>query len=244
MKSVEQLQAFDLRASQEAEQSHYRAALGRVAHERELAEAEADKATRDITEMLPRALKAGVSVVDAAQLTGLSRPTVYRMLAGARKQRDVREDAARFEQALEALDRSALPFDLASYLQTSTDEVFEGLMHLYPVLSGEFASLGPVGLTKLVELLPELGIPERIVLAMLLLQGLPTERVAWSTKYPETQVLGWASLGLLRVLPRAREAAQPLSQADGWAVEPTSEPLLKPSNQSMRYPIGDPRRHQ
>ncbi|HXN36659.1 MAG TPA: hypothetical protein VN892_01355 [Solirubrobacteraceae bacterium] len=238
MNPAQQLQAFDFQGGGDAAQRHYRAALGRLAHERDLAIAKAEKATRDLTETLPQALLAGVSVVDAAQLTGLSRPTIYRMLAGARKQHDVRKDLARFEHALEGLDRSALPFDLASYLQISTDEVFECLMRLYPLLSGELASFGPVGLTKLVELLPDLGIPERIVLAMLLLQDLPTERVVWSTKYPETEVLGWAALGLLRILPRIREAIHAPSVLESAEAE-----LRRPSSQLWRYPLGDPRRH-
>lgn len=218
--------------------SHYRAVLGRYAHERDLALAEAEKATRDLTETLPQALEAGVSVVDVAQLTGLSRPTIYRMLAGARKEHDVRKDLARLEHALETLDRSALPFDLASYLQISTDEVFDYLMRLYPLLRGELASFGPVGLTKLVELLPDLGVPERIVLAMLLLQDLPTERVAWSTKYSDVEVLGWASLGLLRILPRIREELHALPIMDS-----ADAPVLTSSRQLWRYPIGDPRQH-
>jgi len=242
MNPVQQLQAFDVRGSDDAERSHHRAALGRLAHERDLAVAAADKAARDIAAILPQALDAGISVVEAAQLTGVSRPTLYRMLASARKQHDVTEEAARFEQALEAFDRSALPFDLAGHFQTSTDEVFECLKRLYPLLSSEFASVGPIAVSKLVELLPELGVPERLVLAMLLLQGLPVERVAWSTKYQETEVLGWASLGLLRVLPQVREAAHLPSTLAGWDVVTADEPL--PSSQSWRDPIGDPRRGQ
>jgi hypothetical protein len=244
MNRDQQMRAFDLCASDEAERSHYRAELGRLAHERDLAQAQVDRATHHIAEALPRALHVGVSVVEAGQVTGLSRPTVYRMLAGARKQHDFREDVALFEGALQALNQTALPFDLASYFQTSTDEVFECLMRLYPLLSREFASFGPAGLTQLVELLPALGVPERIILAMLLLQGLPTDRVAWSTKYSETEVLGWAALGLLRILPRTREAFLPTAQPGEWDVGTIEKPPLRSSRQRWRYPIGDPRRHQ
>jgi hypothetical protein len=76
-------------------------------------------------------------------------------------------------------------------------------------------------------------VPERIVLPMLLLQHSPTERVAWSTKLPEVQVLGWAALGLLRLLPLARFLLQP---GEGQS----SEPQYLPPAKRWRVPIGDP----
>ncbi len=239
----QQMRAFPPPGSPEAELVQCRAALAQLAREREIALAEADKAVRGMAELLPRALQAGVSVVDAAQLAGVSRPTLYRMLSGARRQQDLRGVAARFEQALD-LQQQALPFDLASHFQISIDEVFDCLMRLYPLVTDELASLGPAALTSLVELLQELGTPERIVVAMLMLQGLSADRVARSTQLPETQVLGWASLGLLRVLPRIREAMASSLQTAGQPSEDPDGTVLRSSSNPQRYPIGDPRRYQ
>ncbi|MGD0044693.1 MAG: hypothetical protein ABSE84_30545, partial [Isosphaeraceae bacterium] len=131
------------------------------------------------------------------------------------------------------LNRGALPADLATHFGTSIEEVFDALTALYPLVAGDFAARGQSALTSLVELLPELGVPERIVLAMLLLQGKTTDYVAASTQLPGTEVLGWAVLGLLRVLPRIR-------------VEPegAAEQLSMAVNVDRRYRVGDPRRHR
>jgi hypothetical protein len=155
-------------------------------------------------------MAAGISVMQVSELTGISRPTLYRMLADARQSEDLEERAARVGDALETLERdlgyTARPFDLAAHFKISTDEVFRLLMALYDMLAREVDSLGPVALTTLIELLPHLGPPEDPVLKMLLLHRLPTARVAWSTQLPETEVLGWGALGLLRLLPRMRAA--------------------------------------
>ncbi|MGA2454554.1 MAG: hypothetical protein ABSG93_13635 [Solirubrobacteraceae bacterium] len=219
-------------ANRQADMAQYRTALAQLAQERERAHADANKAMQGIANLLPRAIRAGISVVDAAQLTGLSRPTVYRMLSETRERRPLREIAAQFEQALE-LNRGALPADLATHFGTSIEEVFDALTALYPLVAGDFAARGQSALTSLVELLPELGVPERIVLAMLLLQGKTTDYVAASTQLPGTEVLGWAVLGLLRVLPRIR-------------VEPegAAEQLSMAVNVDRRYRVGDPRRHR
>jgi hypothetical protein len=215
-----------------AEPSSHRAALAQLAHDRERAHADASRAMSEIANLLPGAIQAGISVVDAAQLTGLSRPTLYRMLSESRESRPLRELAGQFEDALE-LNSQSLPAELASQLDTSTAQVFETLMHLYPLLTDDFADLGPTALTSLVQLLPELGVPERLVLAMFLLQGQSTDYVAASTQLSDTEVLGWAALGLLRILPRiqAAQEAPALSAATAVSVD-------------RRYRVGDPRRHR
>jgi hypothetical protein len=185
-----------------------------------------------ITNLLPGALQAGISIVDAAQLTGLSRPTLYRMLSESRERSPLRDIAAQLEQALE-LNNHALPYDLASHFETSTEQVFDTLMGLYPLVAEGFAALGPTALTSLIELLPELGAPERIVLPMLLLQGKTTDYVAASTQLPATEVLGCAALGLLRVLPRIRAAQQSPAEHRSTA-----------ANVDRRYRVSDPRRHR
>jgi hypothetical protein len=190
--------------------------LRRLTDERRTALARADRAVHEITSLLPDAVAAGVSVVQASEVTGISRPTLYRMLADARQGEDLHGLAARVGDALGTLERdcghSVRPFDLAAHFQVSTDEVFRMLTALYEMLAREVDSLGPVAVTTLVELLPGLGPPEDPVLKMLLLHRLPTARVAWSTQLAESEVLGWGALGLLRLLPRMREAAAPVEQ--------------------------------
>jgi hypothetical protein len=185
-----------------------------------------------IANLLPSAIQAGISIVEAAQLTGLSRPTLYRMLSESRERSPLRAAAAQFEEALELNDQ-ALPYDLASHFGTSTKQVFDTLIELYPLVTDGFAALGPAALTGLIEFLPELGVPERIVLSMLFLQGKTTDYVAASTQLPASEVLAWAALGLLRLLPRIRSAQQGPTEHRSTAV-----------NVDLRYLVGDPRRHR
>jgi hypothetical protein len=205
--------------NREVQRGHYRDELRRLAGERARSLSQADQFASEIGRCLPNAVQAGISVVEAADITGISRPTLYRMHAAARQRQDLRGLVASYEHALELLadelEHPALPYEIATRFSTSVDEVFESLMQIYPLARDEFASLGPTAVTALVELLPELGTPESIILKMLLLNDMSTERVAWSTKLPQTQVLGWAALGLLRVLPRMRAPtpiASPMSQ--------------------------------
>lgn len=220
------------RTSRLAELAKYRALLTQLAQERERARADADRAMQGIANLLPSAIQAGISIVDAAQLTGLSRPTLYRMLSESRERSPLRDVAAQFEQALD-LDNQVTPVALASHFETSTEQVFDALMGLYPFVADGFAALGPSALMSLIERLPELGVPERIVLPMLLLQGKTTDYVAASTKLPASEVLGWAALGLLRVLPRIRAAQQSPAEHHSTVV-----------NVDRRYRVSDPRRHR
>ena len=220
------------RSSYLADMTKYRALLTQLAQERETARADADRAMQGIANLLPHAIQAGISMVDAAQLTGLSRPTLYRMLSEGRELSPLRDIAAKFEHALE-MNNQASPVELASHFETSPEQVFDTLMGLYPLLSDGFTALGPAALTNLIELLPDLGVPERIVLSMFLLQGKPTDYVATSTQLPASEVLGWSALGLLRVLPRIRAAQQSSAERHPTAV-----------NVDHRYQVGDPRRHR
>jgi hypothetical protein len=235
--------SFAVQRRPESENTGCRRALVHLAQIRHDALAEAERAGLGIAEILPQALQAGVSVVDVARLTGLSRPTLYRMLSEAREQQPLRELSAEFELALERHEQ-ALPYELSESLGISVDEVFDHLMRLYPLVTEEFSSLGEAALTSLVDFLPELGVPERIVLAMLMLQRLSTDRVAVSTRLPEVQVLGWAALGLLRMLPRIREALSSparVAQAHSHSSDRASPRL---TSIDRRYRVGDPRRHR
>jgi hypothetical protein len=149
-----------------------------------------------------------MSAVEAVEVTGVSRATLYRMLGDARQQQDLRGLLNQFEHALarltQELDWPPLPADFEKDFGVSLDEVFEMLMQLYRPLAAEATALGPMGLTVLGDLIPGLGTPEKIVLNMLLFQGLALNEVARSTQLAETRVLGWAALALLRVLPELR----------------------------------------
>ncbi len=155
-----------------------------------------------------RHCKPACPVNEAVEVTGVSRATLYRMLGGARQQQDLVGLVRQFEDVLarlaSELDWPPLPADFERHLGVSLDEVFEMLMQLYRPLAGEANALGPIGLAVLGDLIPGLGVPEKIVLNMLMLQGLPLKDVARSTQLPETRVLGWAALALLRVLPELR----------------------------------------
>ncbi len=233
--SRQQLRAFDEPSSPRAERAHYRALLLQLADRREFFQTQAASTGREIAQMLPAALQAGISIVEAAQITGISRPTLYRMLADVRQQRDPRDLVQAFSHALEVLEPAALPYEIAGHFQVYVDDIFNWLAQTYPLVRSEFESFGPSATTILIEKLPELGVPERIVLPMLVLQQAPTERVARSTKLPEVQVLGWAALGLLRLLPLVRFVLEPGDDS------PPGQRYLPPANR-WRFPIGDPRR--
>jgi hypothetical protein len=228
----QQLRAFDEQTSPEAQQAHYRARLLQLSDRREFFQTQAANSGREIAQMLPAALQAGVSVVEAAQITGISRPTLYRMLAAARHERDPRDLVEAFANAIEMLPPAALPYEIAEHFGVYVEDVLNWLAQTYPLVRAEFESFGPGAATVLIEKLPELGVPERIVLPMLLLQQAPTERVAWSTKLPDVQVLAWAALGLLRLLPLVRFLLRP-------GDESAPGQHFFPSDDSSRSPIGE-----
>jgi hypothetical protein len=190
--------------------------LRRLADERQAAVARADRAASEIAQSLPGALAGGLSVVRASEITGISRPTLYRMLNKARQHEEIRDVAARFEQAVEQLSNehelSPRPYDLGTYLGLSIDEVFEALAPLYGVLTAELESYGSAAITTLIGILPSYGPPEDPILKMLLLHRASPEKVAWSTKRPQVEVFGWAVLGLLRALPHIRRSVRPIEE--------------------------------
>jgi hypothetical protein len=133
------------------------------------------------------------------------------MAADSRHQNDLQFLAREFEHALallsQELDGTPLPADFQKHFGIQLDEVFDKLTQIYPLLSAETNMLGPLMMALLGDLIPRLGTPEKIVLNMLLFQGLPVNEVARSTQLPEVHVLGWAALGLMRVLPDLRAHA-------------------------------------
>jgi DNA-directed RNA polymerase specialized sigma24 family protein len=186
----------------------YRVELQRLAEQRVKALNEANQLADEIANLLPHALHSGVSAAEAAHLTGVSRPTLYRMLANGRQHQDIRATTTELEAVMDRISSETghrpLPADIAAFCQCSMDEIFERLRQVYPKLAAEFADLGPTAMTTLVELMPELEPPEREILKMLLLHDMPLKRVAWSNQISEPNVLSWAALALLRLLPRMR----------------------------------------
>jgi hypothetical protein len=68
---------------------------------------------------------------------------------------------------------------------------------------------------------------------MLFLQGKTADYVATSTQLSANEVLGWAALGLLRLLPRIRAAQEEQAERRSTA-----------AHVDQRYRGGDPRRHR
>ncbi|HTB69648.1 MAG TPA: hypothetical protein VK707_01535 [Solirubrobacteraceae bacterium] len=196
------------RRSRNTQLAFYRHELSRSADQRGQGLASVDAAGQRIRQLLPGALQAGLPVGEVAALTGVSRATLYRMLVESRQRNGLQSLVGDFERVLALLDEDMdvppLPADLQRYLGIPLDEVFDKLMQLYQPLAAEADALGPLGLTLLGDLIPQLGTPEKIVLNMLLFQGLPAAEVGRSTQLSEVRVLGWAALGLLRLLPELR----------------------------------------
>jgi hypothetical protein len=212
MPALRKHQALRVRPDREATRAGYRSELRRLADQRKEAAVRGEQIVAEMARLLPKALQAGISVAEAAELTEFSRPTVYRMLAEMRKRQDLRGTVLALEDLLAKttaeLRHAPLPAELAGRCAVSTEEVFEQLMLIYRPLCDEFASLGPSAVTTLIDVMPELVNTESIALKMLLLNDMATARVAWSMQLSETEVLGWASLGLLRVLPRIRRESR------------------------------------
>lgn len=208
MSSFPKRHAVAAQREREALRSRYRKELRQLADERTAALSRADGAISEIAGLIAGAQQAGVSIVEVSELTGISRPTLYRMIANTSQRADLRHAVIAFEEALPRLTRelghTILPYELGTSFRMSSDEVLEQLMQIYPLLAEEVRSLGPPALTTLSSLLGELQTPEDTVLRMLLLQGVPKQRVAWSTQRSERDVLGLAALGLLRLLPQMR----------------------------------------
>jgi DNA-directed RNA polymerase specialized sigma24 family protein len=206
------------RRAREVHIAFYRNELRRSAAARASALAHAEEAQRHVERLLPGALQAGVPVSEAAAITGVSRATLYRMIARANRQQSVEELAAQVQATLallgEKLDHPPEPADLQEHLGGSVDEVFRLLASLYPFLEARIEELDSVAPTALVDLLPGLTTPEKTALTMLLFHGRSPEQAAQSMSLPELTVLGRAALGLLRLLPDIEARVATVAGAD------------------------------
>lgn len=186
----------------------YRAELKAAVDQRDAGLQQADQANARIESLLPGAVDVGVTVVELARLTGWSRPTVYRMLSRSRQQEDMSAIARTLEEDLARATKDfgspAGLYNLAQLLGSSQEELVQRLNDVFPVLATELESLGSIGGIFLIDLLPSIPSNEKVVLAPLFLQRQSIEAVAGSVQQPAVEVVAWAALGLLRLLPEIR----------------------------------------
>lgn len=207
------------RQGQEVSSAMYRAELKAAVDQRDAGVQQANEATARIEGLLPGAVDVGVTVAEVARLTGWSRPTVYRMLSRSRRQEDMASVARQLEedlaQATEDFGCPAGLYNLAQLLDIGQTDLVQRLNDVFPILAEELESLGSIGGIFLIDLLPSIPSNEKTVLAPLFLQRQSVEGVAQSVQRPPVEVIAWAALGLLRLLPdlRVRVAEELLAQA-------------------------------
>lgn len=186
----------------------YREEIRQASREREAHLESAEAAARRIEQLLQGALDAGLSVVEMTRLTGWSRPTLYRMLAKTRDEQGLAEKAKQLEEDLSQASHNfgspAGLHNLAQLLQITQDELCERLDEIFPILVQEFEGFGSIGGTFLIELLPSIPQNEKFVLTPLFFQRQSIAAISESVQRPSGEVIAWAVLGLLRVLPELR----------------------------------------
>lgn len=196
------------RPEQEVSGAMYRAELTAAVDQRDAGLQQANEANARIESLLPGAVDVGVTVAEVARLTGWSRPTVYRMLSRSRQQEDMASVARQFEEDLARATKDfgspAGLYNLAQLLGIGQEELAQRLHEVFPILAEELDSLGSIGGIFLIDLLPSIPPNEKVVLAPLFLQGQSVEVVAQSVQRPPVEVVAWAALGLLRLLPDLR----------------------------------------
>jgi hypothetical protein len=82
----------------------------------------------------------------------------------------------------------------------STDQLYHRLAIASVLLAGDIAAIAPAARASFATHLPQMESPEDDVLRMLLFDGEPVQHIAESLGLSETDVLGWAALGLVRLL--------------------------------------------
>jgi hypothetical protein len=196
----------------ESRLTSYRQELQRVTEVREAAAAEAERAMEETGDILERAIGAGLSPDEGAQLTRLSRPTTYRQIARARRRREKTATLATYEalltEAREELGRHAGAAELAARCGTSLEEFLERLAEMSRVVLDEFPSFDTATVSAISRLVLELEEPEAEILRMSVLHRMSRRRIARTLGLPDDTVAGWTTLGLLRALPLARAKAK------------------------------------
>jgi hypothetical protein len=188
-----------------ANQALYRHELGHAAASRQEQLKRAEDASRRIAELLPGARQAGLSIAEISRLTGYSRPTLYRLLAEARPQQDLAAEFQRLAEELKSasaqIGHPALRDEFAKYLDIEIDELCGQLTRLFSYSVERLNALGSLATVSLVDLLPDIPDTEKIILTQMFFHRLPIEEIIRSINRPGDEVVVWAVLALLRVLP-------------------------------------------
>jgi hypothetical protein len=115
-----------------------------------------------------------------------------------------RIDPSRTKVPLRTLRYAHMQTPSNPHLIHSTDE-FDELCHRLAIasdlLAGDLAALARAARAPFAAHLPKMEPPEDDILRRHLFQQEPIPRIAASLQLPETDVLGWAALALMRLIP-------------------------------------------
>jgi hypothetical protein len=190
----------------------YREELRRVTKVRETARAEAERAMEETGDLLEKAIGAGLSPDEGAELAQLSRPTTYRQIARARHRREKTATLATYETLIADMckhfGRHATGVELAARSGMSLEEFLERLAGMSDVVLDEFGSFGTPGVRVVSRLVLELEEPEAEILRMSVLHRMSRRKISRTLGLPDVTITGWTTLGLLRALPSARAEAR------------------------------------
>ena len=189
----------------DAQRTLYRHELGTAGAERHEHLQGIDAANTRITGLLPGAVDAGVPVAEIARLTGYSRPTLYRMLEKERPAQDKAGEFAYWAEALATASKQVGHAAMRNELTTAAGIDVEGLcaalIGLFDYALSQLLALDSVKAVPLLELVGNLPHEEKVVLTQLFFQKMSLEAVVHSMGRPQADVVVWAVLGMLRVLP-------------------------------------------
>lgn len=189
----------------DAQRALYRHELGAAGDKRREHLQGTEAANKRIAELLPGAVDAGVSVVEIARLTGYSRPALYRILDRERPLQDKASEFAYWAEALAAastqVGHAAMRNEFAAAAELDVDELCAALIDLFDYALSQLLALESVKAVPLLELVGKLPHEEKVILTQLFFQKMPLEDVARSMARPQADVVVWAVLGMLRVLP-------------------------------------------
>jgi hypothetical protein len=83
----------------------------------------------------------------------------------------------------------------------STEELAKRLAIASALLAADLATIAPAARAAFASHLPQMEPPEDDILRRHLFEQEPIQRIAASLQLPETDVLGWATLAMIRLLP-------------------------------------------
>jgi hypothetical protein len=211
MSTLHAVQRKRAKLAVETQRTMYRHELGTAGAQRQEHLQGVDAASQRIVQLLPGAKEAGVSIADMARLTGYSRPTIYRILAEARPQYDFDTEFARWARALDSasdqVGHQAMLNEFADCAGIDVDQIRAQLTRLFDYAVTRLDALDPSAAVTLLELLPSLPHVEKIILTQIFCQRMSLGEVARSLDQPNAEVIVWAVLALLRVLPQLEEGS-------------------------------------